>query len=281
MDIDKYIEAKLNEPNNYSKGYVAFLDLLGFKEMCRNESCEYIKAVLDDIDLQIIKFADFSSLVIPEKIKSEITVKVISDSIIITTPDDIYGLLYILYYCSILHTMLLSCNILVRGGIAFGEFFSTSNTIFGSALVKAHDIENYISIYPRVVLSNEIVTKLNEMKVFEKISAKDLVKKYAENNVPIYDESRQIRMLTQFSEDGFLFVNYFNILEFIKLNQTPYKFEKFNSLIKQNLEKYQNNPKLLPKYQWLNEYFKKNILEADLLYPKNFLNAIQKEKKSN
>ncbi len=267
MDITEYIESKLSEPSDYSKGYVAFLDLLGFIEMCRNEPCEYIKAIIDDIDFQKMEFPKFGSLIISNEILAKIDTKLVSDSIIVTTPDDIQGLLYILYYCSVLHTMLLSANILVRGGIAYGEYFSSNNTVFGPALAEAHDIESQISIYPRVVLSNKIVAQLNEMKTFEKLSAEKSVEKYTKNDVQTDDRTTEIRLLTKFSEDGFLFVNYFNVLENMKLKKLPHRIKQIDSFIKQNLKDNKDKPKLLPKYEWLERYFRENILEKDILAP--------------
>ncbi len=42
----EYIKKKLKEPNSYQKCYVAFLDLLGFKELCKNRlGCAEIKAI--------------------------------------------------------------------------------------------------------------------------------------------------------------------------------------------------------------------------------------------
>lgn len=57
-EYKKYIKNKLNEPNTYSQGYVAFLDMMGFQELCRNENCERIKAIIDDID-----FLNMNSLI--------------------------------------------------------------------------------------------------------------------------------------------------------------------------------------------------------------------------
>ena len=54
--MKKYIKNKLNEPNTYSQGYVAFLDMMGFQKLCKDESCERIKAIIDDIELFKYKF---------------------------------------------------------------------------------------------------------------------------------------------------------------------------------------------------------------------------------
>ncbi len=92
LEYEDYIKNKLTEPNTYSQGYVAFLDMMGFQKLCKDESCERIKAIIDDIELFKYKFINsFSKLVVPEDIISQTTVKIISDSIIVTAPDNYYA----------------------------------------------------------------------------------------------------------------------------------------------------------------------------------------------
>ena len=53
MNIEEFVERKLCEPNQYKITYIAFLDILGFKEKCSKKelSCEEIKAIFNDVEL--------------------------------------------------------------------------------------------------------------------------------------------------------------------------------------------------------------------------------------
>lgn len=55
---EDYIKKRMSESDQYSKGYVAFLDLMGFKEMCRNYPCQEIKSIINDIGLLEIDFRE-------------------------------------------------------------------------------------------------------------------------------------------------------------------------------------------------------------------------------
>ena len=68
--------------------YVAFLDLMGFKEMCRNYPCQEIKSIINDIGLLEIDFREAKAIPLSEEIVKRTNIKLVSDSIIITTPND-------------------------------------------------------------------------------------------------------------------------------------------------------------------------------------------------
>lgn len=164
MTREQYIKEKLSEPNTYEIGYVAFLDLLGFSNLCLSESCEKIKAIIDDINLLKYDYiCSFSTLTIPPEVINNAVIRLVSDSIIITMPNNDYGLLFILYFCALLHIKLLDCGILLRGGIEKGECFVNENTIFGPSVIKAYRLENQHAIYPRIIISNDIIKDLKDL----------------------------------------------------------------------------------------------------------------------
>ena len=53
---------------------------------------------------------------------------------------------------------------LVRGGITIGELFIDKTMVRGSALLRAYELENSISIYPRVSIDAVIVSELQGNK---------------------------------------------------------------------------------------------------------------------
>ena len=47
-------------------------------------------------------------------------------------------------------------DLLVRGGISFGDFFSDERMKWGNALIRAYKLEDQIAIYPRIIVEPEI-----------------------------------------------------------------------------------------------------------------------------
>ncbi len=57
---------------------------------------------------------------------------------------------------------------LVRGAITTGDLYAddTSNIIFGPALIRAHQLESTVAVFPRVVLDPQIVTECGGPQFF-------------------------------------------------------------------------------------------------------------------
>lgn len=60
------------------------------------------------------------------------------------------------------HHIALERGLLMRGAITIGDLWHEKNIIMGKALVDAVNIEEKISVYPRVVVMNEIISLLPE-----------------------------------------------------------------------------------------------------------------------
>lgn len=60
-------------------------------------------------------------------------------------------------------TELLKDGILIRGAISYGGLYvdSISDTYFGTALNKSYTLENTVAKYPRIILSKELISRLN------------------------------------------------------------------------------------------------------------------------
>gem|GEM_PF-2003931 len=256
-----FVEQKLSEPSEYEYQYVAFLDMLGFKSICGEGklNCSQIKAVFNDIELLKMQFNNFSKLILPEDFYQKTDFTIMSDSIVISAPHSDLGLLFILYLSSIIQNMLLQNGILLRGGIAEGEHFKLDNIMFGPALICAYSIESNMAVYPRIVLSDSIVSSLIEKGVFNKKSVQDYIAKYKNGNENPDDKNddavtTQIKLLvTVGSEDSFCFVNQFNTIELMSLSKE--KKDKIASVINEGLSNQDNG--IIAKYHWLDNHYKK------------------------
>ncbi len=145
--------------NGYVDSYVAYLDILGFKDFVNNNSdFNKIKELYDDMTETYKNVLNSSA----EHLKSEdvksVTFNIISDSIILSIPKVTHYSLEILvtFVNSLIVTVICNHELLFRGGISKGQFYSNDNITFGPALVEAYTQENKYAVLPRIIIPEKI-----------------------------------------------------------------------------------------------------------------------------
>lgn len=165
--------------------FTAYIDLLGFKEFSTRtdvESDEKRKEVLGflrslsmlrgDFDVQSTTHETGKTSYIKPAIST------FSDHIVISYPlgpisadggldERFTPVLIILQFNDLLTKIAgaaLRIGFLVRGGATIGKLYHAQGVVFGEALVDAYQIESRISIYPRVVLSHKITSRLERIE---------------------------------------------------------------------------------------------------------------------
>lgn len=133
--------------------FVAFFDVLGFKNMVEKNSHEYLMDIYDfglyeSLDQAENMTNTILRLITPENELESLKVKiyVISDSVIFIQENLTQrGLLYIISYCRILIGMAIADGIPIRGGLSYGPVSiddKRGTTIVGLGLTKAYNIES-------------------------------------------------------------------------------------------------------------------------------------------
>ncbi len=148
----------------YRDSYVAFLDVLGFKNLVFSQNQED-KAKLEHY-FGIVNEAIKYLKEIPAK--SEIGSIIISDSIILSVnksgnnDQDINILRHLCVAVGLIQMHLALKNIWLRGAISSGKayFDSLNNQIVGPAYINAFLLEENLAINPRVLLDNRIIEEL-------------------------------------------------------------------------------------------------------------------------
>lgn len=149
------------------KYIVAYLDILGATNRIREN-----KAAQDaSLNLLCNLYKQIQYLASENGIKKfkDIKFKVFSDNIIIAKKvnddinNDVLSLLSCVsnFLCSSVGD---SVGWLVRGGVTIGDFYIDDMVVWGSALVRAYELEDKIAVYPRVILDDnvlEIITKID------------------------------------------------------------------------------------------------------------------------
>lgn len=140
----------------YEKRYVAFLDILGFREHVKGlaSSTGKLGSLLEVLNRmyasgQYHTKALNRDLMLTQKLKAT----TFSDNIVISGTFD--ELQYVLLFAANLCSELLSQGYMARGAIALGDLYHSDHIVMGPALVSAYELESQVAIYPRLIIQDE------------------------------------------------------------------------------------------------------------------------------
>jgi len=218
----------------YEERIISFVDILGFKEMVKNNSAEYINRILsipkDYFDKQ------------PEEKYKDIQISMFSDSIIIsfvyTIEHAVYTLLLDLE--NILIEFILE-GVICRGSIVKGEVFHNKDFLFGPAFINAYELEKNMK-NPKIGFSKEIY---------------DIGCKYHHPKNTNKQEEYSLKTLFMDDEDGYYYIDYFftpvsSVRDVITVNKKEY-LTKMTEIIIKGLSS--GDSRIRDKYCWASSKF--------------------------
>ena len=140
--------------HHYTDCYIAFLDILGFKQLINNKTCEDIFRIFA---LKMQKplsgfYCGTQSIIDMHNVK----MKVMSDSICFFIDSQVKNaLIGLLATCAHFQYELLRLQepILSRGAIVRGEIFADGDIVFGPGFVKAYQMEEHNAKFPRIIVT--------------------------------------------------------------------------------------------------------------------------------
>jgi hypothetical protein len=221
--------------------YCAFLDVLGFSERIRtsykdgtaNTLLESFHKILAKSIAQLKKDTDESMLYF----------KSFTDNVVLAHPrfsDDMeseFG--FILWLIREYQFQMALKGFFIRGGVAVDQLFMDENSVYGMALLTAHDLESKVAVNPIVVLCD------NTMKLVDK-------------HIGYYsgDAAPQVRDVLK-GPDGRYFLNYLaeciiegNDREFLDAES----LRRHKKQVESALETYASIPAVFSKFAWLAAY---------------------------
>ena len=238
----------------YRDCYVAFLDILGFKELIKTSECSDIFNLMEECVNSCKFYIDDvleTSKITKEYLNSifeEITLNLISDSVVISVPSDRKCSLDVLVFviCSLIIKCFKDYGVLFRGGISKGDFFAFENKVYGPALNDAYLLESQNAKFPRVIFTAELL--------------EDYLAKNFNRDFNILSTAIEVD-----KNDYFNFVDYlFFLMHQGKANaETEEQKKGFSNLIDKINKKIsdelatEKNPGVREKYVWLKEYMKR------------------------
>lgn len=154
----------------FSEYYVAYFDVLGYKEAFKKSediSAQLVKSIESSIDLmkKIVPIVN-ESLDESNNEKAEIEYKIFSDNVLICRKKRDYLLsefdlvTFLRLVATIQRIFFEGYQLIVRGGVTKGPLYLTNDFVGGKALVDAVELEES-AVYPRIVVDNCILSDLN------------------------------------------------------------------------------------------------------------------------
>lgn len=253
MPIDKNAEANIR----YEKSFVAFLDVLGFKQMIKSQDPTQINQYFGIVDSAIKHLKSIPS-------KKNIDSIVISDSIILSAPctdSNEYNLERLRQLCiaiGLIQQSLAIKGIWLRGAICYGDtyFDSMNSQIVGPAYVEAYLLEEKLAVNPRVILDSKLIPQLGYSNATQLIDAVNKAEQggFQDSNWGsrvLFEWSDPTgNLVTEIDQDLPLFIDYLSpLLE----SYNTHDIEKVLDNIQTSMY---SNAQVYSKYRWVVDYIK-------------------------
>jgi len=232
---------------SYKKGFVAFIDIMGFSDLVESSDDQESKVNISTIieALEIPGPVELEKIVIGrigDIAESEYKFSNFSDLVAISCEPTERGLIRLIHHIGKIGFKLLRMGLLIRGGVVKGKIYHEGNMIFGPALVKAYKLEHDIAKYPRVILSDEVVNFGQKM----------------------YEPACKVfKRFTRVCDDGYTMIHILRTLQLISdagYTKDPRLFEFIAEIEEKLLSEIKNkesNRHVHSKLIWFYDYFKK------------------------
>lgn len=242
--------------STFQKHLIVYIDILGFSNSVQDNEKKYELLNLvhswkshekqyNKCDIKIKKTP------IGEEITIPYVSSAFSDHIVISYPLEILAAsnvdltIAFEFLCRAASSIIitaLQAGLLTRGAITMGELHHEEGTILGKGLLEAHYLESEIAIYPRILISEKILSIFPPNRTHAHIS-KDLDGMY-------YLDNLNTAIMSHFQPGNDYASNIENCIADIK------------KIIKDNIQRFSNDEskiKALAKWKWFERYFERTL----------------------
>lgn len=274
---------------------VAYIDILGFKEMVMQDShlpvlaLRFIKKFINifyNSNNEKYKNDDIDDDIIPKA-------TMFSDSIVISQSINEVDFPLFIELIAELQYGLFVKGILIRGGISYGKLYHDENYLFGKGLINAYLFESKYADYPRILVDTDLINEIHKIdyQKFEQswndyiiIEGKSHYLKRVDNDEDDYS------FYVNKDFDNHMFINYFfkiieygfmmfdsekNLIELEKLRTEP-ELMNVKKIIETGLKT--KDHRVLAKYEWLRKLYNSSIrcafINRKIENAKNTLNSL-------
>ncbi|MCX4340481.1 MAG: hypothetical protein OSJ72_12655 [Lachnospiraceae bacterium] len=188
------------EKTEYTECYVVFLDMLGFKKLIEDSSCEEIAEIFAKFSnrkpLKAVYFRN--RYIISEDTADALKMKVMSDSICFYIDVNVTNaLLCMIMSCMNFQYELYQNNIpiFLRGAIVRGHIYVEKDIVFGPGLTQAYLMEENNAKYPRIILTKETLEFIDKECEKDNIEYASILKTIVFRDDDAFYAVNSIRML--------------------------------------------------------------------------------------
>ncbi|MGB0895685.1 MAG: hypothetical protein ACPGU9_06205 [Flavobacteriaceae bacterium] len=163
----------------YNKKFIAFIDILGFKNLIdgiesnsKTSKTDFkkVQSILNFLNEESIDSNGQHDLPVYEKtddgyVEKELgnpIITYVSDCVIISTDGTFDGFKSICNKITKLYTDIASDGIFLRGAIVYGNIYHKDRILFGSGYVKSYLLEEKKAIFPRVIIDESVFDFLKD-----------------------------------------------------------------------------------------------------------------------
>jgi hypothetical protein len=229
-------------PVAYKTCLVTYFDILGFRSLLKSETAGRISRIL-----RVVKESsrrdkesehDFDRLY---ESFSDLTLR----SIVVSSPEFLLVRPELLLYelesiAKVQIELILREKILVRGGIAIGALVKSWGLVYGSALVKAYELEKTAK-HPRVFIDDDLLDLLRQLSTPRGTYNSEITQLVATDRHHSYvDYLRYRSRLTDWDEQAKF-------------------FRKHKQVIEEGLARFSSNLHIRAKYRWLKRYHNSRV----------------------
>lgn len=224
-----------------TKSIVAFIDVLGSTDAIMSDADKSLQMMHDAYSEAIKLFQSFFD----EEKRIKPCAKIFSDNIVVSVSregESGHGAFCaIIMISAIIQVQFLKYGLLTRGGIASGSFFVDDMMVWGTALVRAHNLEKNLAIYPRVIVDPNLI---GELKLADPNCIFVRCKEWIEQDA-----------------DGIFMINYLN--KYL-LNKEIFII-KIMDVVDSKIIEYSNEKKMkaCQKWLWFLNYISSKLCEED------------------
>lgn len=241
----------------YEYRILAFVDILGFKNMIYQSACNLqeqkriLKAMKIIHSYKELNDTSFDGTGLR---KYGVQVTTFSDSAIISYPISFDGgLFHVLIDLIHLQIDLSNLGIFIRGGVSIGLAHHDEFNAFGPAMNEAYILESKEAKSPRIILTSQTLSS--------GVAA-------SQNHQNPCDLSILNSIIKQ-DKDGFFYLDY--LRQFQELDHPEYDYYNWLARIRDhliyNLNLYYTDTKIYPKYLWMLNYWNDVLNSSTLTIP--------------
>lgn len=254
----------------YEERLVAFIDILGFKEIVKQSENDpskisliysvlnYLKnwEIPEKWNLKFVEIEEDAQKKGVEKfdIRGKTNSTAFSDSIVVSVKvdNDVNEVASTLIVnLANIGAILFEKGVLFRGGLTIGNIIHDENgTVFGQGLIDSYKLETNNAKYPRIILSDKLIRCLNYPITTKK------------------DRYPYHQYIDRFDDGcvGFHQMQYYQVMESweeMTIEKLTESLDKVRKVIINGLDESFENPAVYEKYNWLKDQYHKLIILSD------------------